>query len=199
MKCNLDLKYYNNKNQYICGVDEVGRGPLAGPLVICAIVLPKDFYLSQIDDSKKISSKLRNILYPLIIKSAISYSLIIKSNIYVDKFNPKKATILSMQLAIDNLSIKPDFILTDAENIGKNYNHIAVIKGDTKSQSIAAASIVAKVYRDKIMVIYDKYYPKYHFSENKGYGTFKHLVALNSYGVTPIHRISYKPVQKLLK
>lgn len=184
-------KEYSNFN-YICGIDEVGRGPLAGPVVACAVVLPKDARILYVNDSKKLSEKKRNELYDIITKTAVSYGIgVVDCNI-IDEINILQATYEAMRQAINNLTIKPDILLNDAVTIPEvDIPQVPIIKGDAKSLTIACASIVAKVTRDRMMVEYDKIYPGYDFASNKGYGTAKHTDALKLQGSSPIHRKTF--------
>lgn len=178
--------------EYICGVDEVGRGPLAGPVVACAVILPKDTYFRYLNDSKKVTEKRREVLYDEITNEAVSYSLGVISPQVIDDINILQATYKAMQDAVNGLSVKPDIILVDAVHIPDiGIPQIDIVKGDAKSVSIAAASIVAKVYRDRMMADYDKLFPGYMFAKNKGYGTKVHMDALKTIGMSPIHRKTF--------
>ncbi|MCR5420609.1 MAG: ribonuclease HII [Lachnospiraceae bacterium] len=184
-------KKYSEYN-YICGIDEVGRGPLAGPVVAGAVILPKDCSILYINDSKKLSEKKREELYDIIMEKAVSVGLGYVDNSIIDEINILQATYEAMREAIGKLDPIPDLLLNDAVTIPKvNIRQIPIIKGDAKSISIGAASIVAKVTRDRLMVEYDKEYPEYDFAGNKGYGSSKHIEALKKYGPTPIHRRSF--------
>ena len=177
---------------YICGIDEVGRGPLAGPVVAGAVILPKDCQILYLNDSKQLSEKKREELYDVIMKEAVSVGIGYASHERIDEINILQATYEAMRQAIGNLSVQPDLLLNDAVTIPEvNIRQVPIIKGDAKSISIAAASIVAKVTRDRLMVEYDKTYPGYHFADNKGYGAAVHIEALKKYGATPIHRKSF--------
>lgn len=179
-------------SKYICGIDEVGRGPLAGPVVAAAVILPKDTYYEFLNDSKKVTEKRRVRLYDELTNTAVAWSLGVVSPEEIDRINILQATYKAMQTAIAGLSIKPDLILADAVTIPDiDISQIGIIKGDAKSVSIAAASVVAKVYRDNMMCEYDKIYPEYAFAKNKGYGTKEHMDALRSIGMCPIHRRSF--------
>lgn len=176
----------------ICGIDEVGRGPLAGPVVAGAVILPKDFKVLYLNDSKKLTARKREELYDVITEQAVSVSLGEVSHERIDEINILQATYEAMRMAVHNLSVQPDILLNDAVTIpGLTMKQVPIIKGDAKSASIAAASIVAKVYRDRLMVEYDKKYPGYGFSENKGYGSSAHIDAIKKLGPTPIHRMSF--------
>ncbi len=178
--------------QYIAGIDEVGRGPLAGPVVTCAVILPKDCNILYINDSKKLSEKKREELYDKIMEQAIAVGIGIEDHTVIDDINILQATYSAMRKAIEALPIKPDLLLNDAVKIpGVDIPQVPIIKGDAKSISIAAASIVAKVTRDRMMVEYDKIYSGYDFAGNKGYGAAIHLEALKKIGPSPIHRQSF--------
>ena len=185
---------YGKGINFIAGIDEVGRGPLVGPVVAAAVILPEGFYNKDINDSKKLSEKKRNELYEVIKNNAISIGIGIVSNKRIDEINIYEATKEAMKLAIDNLSVKPEYLLIDAMKLDVDIPSISIIKGDAKSESIAAASIIAKVTRDKMMYELDKKYPIYDFANNKGYGTKKHIEAIEKYGIISEHRKSFKPV-----
>ncbi|MBQ9278889.1 MAG: ribonuclease HII [Lachnospiraceae bacterium] len=188
----FERKYYDMGYNYICGIDEVGRGPLAGPVVTCAVILPKDETILYLNDSKQVSKKKREELYEIIIDKALAYSIGISSEERIDEINILQATYEAMRMSIDNLKIKPDILLNDAVKIPNvNIHQVPIIKGDTLSASIAAASIVAKVTRDRIMHEYDSIYPEYGFADNVGYGSAKHIEAIKKYGPTPIHRKTF--------
>jgi len=178
--------------QFIGGIDEVGRGPFAGPVIACAVILPKDCNILYINDSKQLSEKKREELYDEIISSAIAFGIGSVPPNQIDEINILQATYEAMRKAINNLSVKPDILLNDAVTIpGVSIKQIPIIKGDAKSISIAAASIVAKVTRDRLMIAYDKVFPGYDFASNKGYGSAKHIEAIKEFGLTPIHRRSF--------
>lgn len=183
----------------IAGVDEVGRGPLIGSVVAAAVILPSGFYMSEINDSKKLSEKKREELYPIIMEKAISVGIGVVDSKTIDKVNILNATKMAMKMAINNLSVKPEHVLIDAVKLDIDIPYTAIIKGDAKSESIAAASIVAKVYRDNMMKELDKEYPMYDFKSNKGYGTKKHIEAIKKYGVLKEHRKTFKPVSDYVK
>ncbi len=189
------LKEYERKYSdcaYIAGIDEVGRGPLAGPVVAGVVILPKDCNILYINDSKKLSEKKREELYDIITKEALAFATAVVSPLRIDEVNILNATYEAMREAIGKLKIKPDILLNDAVNIpGVDIKQVPIIKGDAKSISIGAASIIAKVTRDRMMVEYDKLYPEYDFASNKGYGSAKHIEALKKYGKCPIHRDSF--------
>jgi ribonuclease HII len=189
------MRQYENKYQdyeYICGIDEVGRGPLAGPVIACAVILPKDCNILYINDSKQLSEKKREELYDEIIDKAIAFGIGSVPPNRIDEINILQATYEAMRKAIGNLSVKPDILLNDAVTIpGVAIKQVPIIKGDAKSVSIAAASIVAKVTRDRMMVAYDQIFPHYDLAGNKGYGSAKHIEAIREFGLTPIHRRSF--------
>lgn len=177
---------------YICGIDEVGRGPLAGPVVAGAVILPRDCDILYINDSKQLSEKKREELYDIIMEKAVACGIGYASPERIDEINILQATYEAMRNAINNLSVTPDLLLNDAVTIpGVNMKQVPIIKGDAKSISIGAASIIAKVTRDRLMVEYDKVFPEYDFAGNKGYGSAAHMAALRKYGPTPIHRRSF--------
>ena len=177
---------------HICGIDEVGRGPLAGPVVACAVILPKDCDILYINDSKKLSEKKREELYDIILEKAVSCAVGYASPERIDEINILQATYEAMRDAIAHLNPVPDLLLNDAVNIPRVcIPQVPIIKGDAKSISIGAASIIAKVTRDRLMVEYDKVFPEYGFAGNKGYGSAAHIEALKKYGPTPIHRRSF--------
>ena len=177
---------------YIAGVDEVGRGPLAGPVVAACVILDKNKQILYLNDSKKLSEKKREALYKEICESAVAYGIGIVSPARIDEINILNATYEAMRAAISNLKLKPDILLNDAVHIPKvDIKQVSIIKGDAKSVSIAAASIVAKVSRDRLMVDYDSLYPEYKFAKNKGYGTKEHIAAIKEHGLCPIHRRSF--------
>ena len=189
------MKEYERKYEsfsWICGIDEVGRGPLAGPVVAGAVILPKDCDILYLNDSKQLSEKKREELYAVIMEKAVAVGLGFVAPERIDQINILQATYEAMREAISKLDPQPDLLLNDAVTIPKvTIRQIPVIKGDAKSVSIAAASIVAKVTRDRLMVQYEEVYPGYGFASNKGYGAQVHLDALKKYGPTPIHRRSF--------
>lgn len=186
------------KGQLVAGVDEVGRGPLAGPVVTAAVIIDENFDLIDVNDSKKLSPKRRLELYPKILEKAVSVGIGIKNAQVIDEINIYEADRLAMAEAVKDLDRKPDALLVDAMDVPIAIPQIKLIKGDAKSNSIGAASIVAKVFRDKLMDDYDALYPQYKFSKNAGYGTKDHLDALNKFGPTPIHRKSFEPIKSML-
>ena len=176
----------------ICGIDEVGRGPLAGPVVACAVILPEDEEILYLNDSKQLSAKKRDELYVVICEKAVSIGIGIVGPERIDEINILQATYEAMRQAVSKLTPQPDVLLNDAVTIpGLSMKQVPIIKGDAKSVSIAAASIVAKVTRDRMMVEYDSVYPGYDFASNKGYGSAAHIAALKEKGPTEIHRRSF--------
>ena len=194
----FEEKYYEKGLTLIAGSDEAGRGPLAGPLVVAACILPKGYTNDLINDSKKLTDKKRRSLYEVIKKDALAYHIEVISIDMIDEINIYQASKLGMKICLEKLSIKPQVALLDAMKLELDYPVESIIKGDEKSISIAAASILAKVYRDDLMIEFDKEYPEYQFSKNKGYGTKAHLEALDKYGITPLHRKTYEPVKTML-
>ena len=177
---------------YICGIDEVGRGPLAGPVVAGAVILQKDCDILYINDSKKLTAAKREELYDIIMEKAVAVGIGMASPARIDEINILQATYEAMREAISKLSVRPDLLLNDAVTIpGVDIRQVPIIKGDVKSISIGAASIVAKVTRDRMMVEYDKIMPEYGFASNKGYGSAEHIAALKKVGPSPIHRASF--------
>ncbi len=176
----------------VAGIDEAGRGPLAGPVVAAAVILPKDIFLPFLNDSKKVTEKRRDVLFDQIKQEAIAYGIGIASNALIDEINILQATYEAMREAISKLNKTPDILLVDAVHIpGISIKQVGIVKGDAKSVNIAAASILAKVTRDRLMLEYDKIYPEYGFASNKGYGTAKHIEALKAYGACDIHRRTF--------
>ena len=195
LKRTYELQFFERKYsdyQFICGVDEVGRGPLAGPVVAGAVILPKDCDILYINDSKKLSAAKREALYDVIMEKAVCAKTALATPETIDEINILQATYEAMRKAIHSLEPMPDILLNDAVNIpGLAMKQVPIIKGDAKSISIGAASIIAKVTRDAMMVEYDKIYPEYDFASNKGYGSAQHIEAIKKYGPCPIHRKSF--------
>ncbi len=204
MKKEVDLlsyekKLYQSGYSLICGTDEAGRGPLAGPVVAAAVILPKNYTLDGLNDSKQLSEKKREKYYPIIIKDAISYGIGIVDAKTIDEINIYEASRLAMKKAIASMSVKPDYILTDAMPIKDlDIPVTSIVHGDALSLSIAAASVLAKVTRDHIMYDLDKKYPEYEFAKHKGYPTKRHLELLKKYGANSEYRFTYKPVRDLI-
>jgi len=191
----LSLMVYEKKfadRGIICGIDEAGRGPLAGPVVAGAVVLPKDHLVLYLNDSKKLTPKRREELYDVILSEAVSVGVGMASPKRIDEINILQATYEAMRQAVSQLSVKPDLFLNDAVTIPGIYTaQVPIIGGDGKSVSIAAASIIAKVTRDRLMLEYDEMFPQYGFAKHKGYGTAEHIEALKKYGPCPIHRSTF--------
>lgn len=195
----FENELYKTGIKYIAGVDEVGRGPLVGPVVCAAVILPPEYINEEINDSKKLSEKKREMLYDVIFDNALAIGIGISSEKVIDKINILEATKKAMLEAIDNLKIKPEHILIDAVKLDTLIPSTSIIKGDAKSQSIAAASIIAKVTRDRMMILLDKEYPMYDFKHNKGYGTKKHIEAIYKYGVLDSHRKTFEPIKSIVE
>lgn len=200
----IEMQYYERLAyqegaSFIAGVDEVGRGPLAGPVVAAAVILPKNIEDLGFDDSKKLSASKREEIYRLIQEKAIAIGIGIVDADIIDQVNIYQASRLAMQQAVSELKIQPDYLLIDAMKIDVNTPQIGIIKGDAKSISIAAASIVAKQVRDQMMQEFDELYPGYDFSNNAGYGTPKHLEGLKAKGICPIHRKTFAPIKDYLE
>ncbi len=194
----IEKNAYSKGYKLVCGVDEAGRGPLAGPVCAAAVILPEDTVIEGLNDSKKISEKKRELLYDIICEKALAYCICFGSLEEIEEFNILEATFLAMNRSIDGLSVKPDYALIDGNRVPKEITVPCetVVKGDAKSASIAAASILAKVTRDRLLMDYDKQYPQYNFKKHKGYGTKEHTDLILKYGPCPIHRMSF--LKKLL-
>ena len=192
-----EKELYSNNIRYIGGVDEVGRGPLIGPVVAACVVLPKDFILDGLTDSKKLSEKKRDYYFDIINKDALAVGIGIIDNDKIDEVNIYEATKLAMKDAISKLKIKPEHVLTDAMKLELDVPVTPIIKGDLKSQTIAAASVIAKVTRDKMMYELDEQYPHYNFKNNKGYPTKDHIEAIEKHGIIKEHRKSYAPIKNM--
>lgn len=188
----IENQYFANGVQVICGVDEAGRGPLAGPVCAAAVILPPNLDIPGLDDSKKLSDKRRRELFPVIQEQAIAYAIAFADEKEIDNINILQATFLAMQRAIDGLSVRPDFALIDG-NREKDFGLpvATIVKGDSRSASIAAASVLAKVTRDDYMLKMAEQYPAYGFDIHKGYGTKAHYAALQEFGPCPIHRMTF--------
>ena len=195
-RVNLMWEIENSKKlqgySLIAGVDEAGRGPLAGPVCVASVILPDNVYLEKINDSKKLTDKMKDKLFDEIKKVAIAYSIVLVTHEEIDRLNILNATFSGMCRAVDALPIKPDYVLIDGNRIkGMDIPHECVVKGDSKSISIAAASILAKVTRDRYMQELDAKYPEYNFKKHKGYPTKEHYDALKKYGASEVHRKSF--------
>ena len=200
----IDMNKYENQLlqqgfTYIVGIDEVGRGPLAGPVVAAAVILPRELKLLGLDDSKKMNDSQKEQMYEEIMASAIAVGVGIVSNEIIDEINIYEATKVAMMEAVKQLPVSPEYALIDAMKLPLVIPQQSIIKGDANSVSIAAASVIAKVTRDRLMKEYDEKYPQYGFKKNMGYGTKEHLEALVQYGITPWHRVSFAPVRELEK
>ena len=189
----IEVKLHKKGFKNLCGIDEAGRGPLAGPVVVAGVIMPEDSMIEGVNDSKKVSEKKRELLYDKIIEEALAYSVAIIGQDVIDEINILNATKSGVTKVIEELDVKPDLILIDAlEHIDtKGIPYESIIKGDAKCYSISAASIIAKVTRDRIMREWDNVYPQYGFIQHKGYGTAKHIAAIKEYGLCPIHRRSF--------
>ena len=189
----IEEEIYNTGVETICGIDEAGRGPLAGPVVVATVIMPRDSFIEGVNDSKKVSEKKRELLYEQITNEAIAWGVGIIDQKEIDRINILNATKEGLTTAIKNLEVKPDRIIVDAlkgiDTLGIPYT--SIIKGDAKCYSIAAASIIAKVTRDRIMRQWDEIYPQYGFEKHKGYGTAMHMQAIREYGLCPLHRRSF--------
>jgi len=193
-----EKELYNKGISFIAGVDEVGRGPLAGPVVAAAVILPQNCKIKGLNDSKKIPKKKHEEIFQAVKEKALAIGIGVMDNHVIDQVNIYEATKLAMKEAIAQLQIKPEHLLIDAMKLDLPISQTSIVKGDANSLSIAAASIVAKVTRDKIMANYDQEFPGYDFSQNAGYGTAKHLEGIAKLGITPIHRTSFEPIKSLV-
>lgn len=189
---------YKKGIELIAGVDEVGRGPLCGPVVACACILPKNYKLDGLNDSKKLTERKREQLYEVLVNEAISYGIGIISPKRIDEVNIYQATKEAMYEAINNLNPKPEHVLIDAMPLDLDVPSTSIIKGDAKCLSIAAASVIAKVTRDRMMIELDKKYPEYGFASHKGYPTKKHIEAVKQYGVLDFYRFTFSPISDLI-
>lgn len=192
----FEKELYAKGINLIGGIDEVGRGPLIGPVVTACVILPKNYKLEGLTDSKKLSEKKREKFYEILMKDAVCIGIGIVDEKRIDEINIYQATKEAMAQAVDNMKIKPQHILVDAMPLNLDIPTTSIIKGDSKSITIAAASVIAKVTRDKMLNELDKIYPMYDLKHNKGYPTKKHLEAISEYGITKYHRLSYGPVHK---
>ena len=193
-----ETKLYAKGYELIAGCDEAGRGPLCGPVVAASVILPKNYHLKGLTDSKKLTEKQREKFYPIILKDAIAVGISVIDNKKIDEINILEASRLAMNEAVKDLKIKPDFIITDAMDLHLD-NCLPIIKGDQKSITIAAASVVAKVTRDHIMYEIDQKYPEYELAKHKGYPTKRHLQLIEKFGILDIYRQTYKPIKNILE
>ena len=196
---NYEKSLYARGIELIAGVDEVGRGPLAGPVVAAAVILPKLCKIKGLNDSKKIPKSKHEAIYNQVMKEAVAVGIGMKDNYVIDDVNIYEATKLAMIEAIEKLNPQPEHLLIDAMNLDLPIEQTSIIKGDANSLSIAAASIVAKVTRDKMMADYEQEFPGFAFAKNAGYGTKEHLSGIDKFGVTPIHRRSFEPIKSIIK
>lgn len=196
---NYEKSLYARGIELIAGVDEVGRGPLAGPVVAAAVILPKLCKIKGLNDSKKIPKSKHEAIYNQVMKEAVAVGIGIKDNYVIDDVNIYEATKLAMIEAIEKLNPQPEHLLIDAMNLDLPIEQTSIIKGDANSLSIAAASIAAKVTRDKMMADYEQEFPGFAFAKNAGYGTKEHLSGIDKFGVTPIHRRSFEPIKSIIK
>lgn len=199
MQNNREYEEKYSNLDYICGVDEVGRGPLVGPVVASAVILPKNYYIEGLTDSKKLSKKKRESFFEIINKDALAIGIGVIDNQKIDEINILEASRLAMKIAVNNLKIKPDVILTDAMKLDMGIDEEDIIKGDLKSITISAASVVAKVTRDKMMEELHNKYPMYNFIKNNGYPTKEHVEAIKKYGIIEEHRKTFSPIKDIIK
>jgi ribonuclease HII len=201
LKGKTKLNPYYKYNELECGTDEAGRGCLAGPVTAAAVILPQDFYIEELNDSKQLSEKIRLQLKPLIEEKSVAFSFCHIEPSEIDQINILNASIKAMHLSIASLSISPRFIIVDGNRFKpyKNISHETIVKGDSKYLSIAAASVLAKTYRDKYMETIHEEYPMYNWKQNKGYPTKEHREAIAKYGLTKYHRLSFKQLPEQLK
>ncbi len=193
----FENKYYDRGIKYIAGVDEAGRGPLAGPVFAAAVIFDKDTIIPEINDSKKLSEKKREELFDVIIEKALCYNIVSVDEKEIDRINILNATLKCFELAVSGLTITPDVALIDGNRCGNMpVEYETIVKGDAKSMSVAAASILAKVSRDRYITELDKIYPQYNFKKHKGYGTKEHREAIAKYGPCPIHRMTFGGVRE---
>ena len=196
----IEQQCFSEGYQIICGVDEAGRGPLAGPVCAAAVILPPNLEIPGLNDSKKLSDKKRRELFPIIKEKAVAYGIAYASHNVIDEINILQATYLAMDLAISQLSVRPDLALIDGNRVGEMpVEARTIVKGDANSMSIAAASILAKVARDRYITEMSHLYPEYNFQKHKGYGTKEHLELIAKHGPSPIHRLTFKGVREYVK
>lgn len=194
-KLKFEKEFLSFGHKYICGIDEVGRGALFGPVLAGAVIMPLSYIIGGVDDSKKLSSTKRENLYNDIVSKSISYSVFAVEASIIDKINIYNATKIAMMNAVKSLKVKPDLLLIDAMKLNIGIKEYSIIKGDSKSYSIACASILAKVTRDRMMVELSKKYPYYHIDKNKGYGSKEHLLAIEEHGPSDMHRYTFAPIK----
>ena len=194
-----ERELYEQNIKLIAGVDEVGRGPLCGPVVAAACILPENYYIEGLNDSKKLSEKKRDKLFDILINECVAYGIGIVEPKRIDEINILEASKEAMKIAISNLSVKPEHVLIDAVKLDLDVPSTPIIKGDAKSASIAAASVIAKVTRDKMMYDLDKEYPEYGFASHKGYPTKKHIEAVKEHGVLDFYRFTFSPISEIIK
>lgn len=194
-----EKELYKDNIKLIAGVDEVGRGPLCGPVVAAACILKENYYIEGLNDSKKLTEKKRDKLFDILINDCVSYGIGIVSPKRIDEINILEASKEAMKIALDNLSVKPEHVLIDAVKLDIDTPSTPIIKGDAKSASIAAASIIAKVTRDRMMYELDKEYPEYGFRSHKGYPTKKHIEAVKEHGVLDFYRFTFSPISEIIK
>ena len=199
MQNNREYEEKYSNLDYICGVDEVGRGPLVGPVVASAVILPKNYYIEGLTDSKKLSKKKRESFFEIINKDALAIGIGVVDNKKIDEINILEASRLAMKIAVNNLKIKPDVILTDAMKLDMGIDEEDIIKGDLKSITISAASVIARVTRDKMMEELHEKYPMYNFIKNNGYPTKEHVEAIKKYGIIEEHRKTFNPIRDIIK
>ena len=194
----FDISFYNQNVKIIAGIDEAGRGPLAGPVVAAAVIFDRDVEIPEIDDSKKITEKKREKLFEIIIQKSVSYGIAEVSVEKIEEINILQSSLMAMKLAVGKLDVQPDLLLIDGnKSFYSEIKTLTIVKGDSKSFSIGAASILAKVSRDRLMRAYAEKYPEYGWERNKGYGTKSHIEAIKKYGVTPLHRKKF--LRKILE
>lgn len=194
-----ERELYKDNIKLIAGVDEVGRGPLCGPVVAAACILKENYYLEGLNDSKKLSEKKRDKLFDILIDECVAYGIGIVEPKRIDEINILEASKEAMKIAISNLSVKPEHVLIDAVKLDLDVPSTPIIKGDAKSASIAAASVIAKVTRDRMMYDLDKEYPEYGFASHKGYPTKKHIEAVKEHGVLDFYRFTFSPISEIIK
>lgn len=194
-----EKKLYKKGYKLIAGTDEVGRGPLVGPVVAAAVILPKNYVLEGLNDSKKLSEKKRNLYYDILMKDAISIGIGVVPPQVIDEINILEASRLAMNMALDNLDVKPDYILSDAMKLDRDVEVLPIVHGDALSLSIAASSVIAKVTRDRMMEELGKKYPEYEFEHHKGYPTKRHIELVKKYGVLKEYRMTFRPINEIVK